>query len=322
MDHSDTTEKQILLFDLIKKIKKKYQVAVSSHVPLPDWIVRECDYFIFDKKNLLLYDSHLKHYKNFNTQGFYIEYKPIENISAHVISILRLIYMVNSSLKSMGYKIVHQIEYDCKMINFDELEENKSRLNEYDVVGYVENIYENSLENPVWIHGVCQTINLESFNQTDLSYDEKYLIKKLEECFNERPDYCQEKLITRTIYSNKKLFFKKLENVKKSIEYNLFTSQKNIWNSENSYSIFFKDNRFYLFFENNGSHELQKIKIILDDHIVRNYEVLPFNWLLFDLEYIPQNSVHVILNDSYIKKFNLTLNSDLSFLNSTNIFFK
>jgi hypothetical protein len=76
VDYSNTLEKQINLLNLIKGINREvYDVCVSSHCVLPEWIIELCDYYFYDKENEVINDSFLKSYYYFNTDKFHITYK-------------------------------------------------------------------------------------------------------------------------------------------------------------------------------------------------------------------------------------------------------
>ena len=73
VDYSNTLEKQINLLNLIKSINREiYDVCISSHCILPEWIIELCDYYFYDKNNDLLYEPF---YKNLDiTQMKYLKF--------------------------------------------------------------------------------------------------------------------------------------------------------------------------------------------------------------------------------------------------------
>ena len=315
MDYSNTVEKQINLYKLIKKIKEKYPVVVSSHFPLPDWLTKECDFYFFDQKNLLIYDYNIKNNKFYSTDNFHIEYKPYDTVSAHIVAITRLVLLVNSAMKSMGYDIIHQIEYDCEILNFEEFEKNSELSKTNDVVCYLETVYQNKIENPIWYHGVYQTLNLNSFDYTEFIYDEEKIIKTLYESFY-GGGFFQEKMTNMLFYENKKVHVKHLEEVKKSIKYNFFTIGHSVWEIENSYSFFIKDGKYSLFVDN-STFEVYEFKIIYDGIEVENYTVFPKTWFLTSTNKSPKSKVEIIINEKYSKKFNLKNEYDVGLLYAT-----
>ena len=50
----------------------------------------------------------------------------------------------NWHVKILNYDIIHQIDYDCNIINFDEFEQNSELLETNDIVLYIERINENN----------------------------------------------------------------------------------------------------------------------------------------------------------------------------------
>lgn len=320
LDYSDTVEKQINLYRLIKKIKEKYPVVVSSHAILPEWILKECDFYFFDRKNLLIFDDVIKNNKYFLSDSFYVEYKPYNSVSAHIVSILRLILFVNSSMKTMGYDVIHQIEYDCKLENFIQFEENLKLIGDYDLVLYLESVHENSFENPLWFHGVYQTINLKSFKYEEFIYDELKIKDILYDTFKERKEYFQEKVTKKLLYENKKIYIKHLEDVKQSITFDLFTISNIIWDIDNCYSIFYNENKLYLFVDNTKSNESYELKLLIDNKVIEFFNIFGRTWLLVPIKNTPSHMIEIIFNERYVKKFDMKNQNDISLLKST--FFK
>ena len=139
VDYSNTLEKQINLLNLIKDINREvYDVCVSSHCILPEWIIELCDYYFYDKNNDLLYDPFLQEFRYHINEVFEIWYKSIQVKSTWILAILRLNLSTFTFLKSLGYKVVHTMEYDINIKNFDELKDNSILLKNHDLVAYIE----------------------------------------------------------------------------------------------------------------------------------------------------------------------------------------
>ena len=266
IDYSNTLEKQINLLNLIKDINREvYDVCVSSHCVLPEWIIELCDYYFYDKENEVINTPLMKSYYYFNTDKIHITYKPWFIPSAYIIPIFRLILSTYSFLKILGYKIVHTIEYDCEILNYNEFKNNSLLLDEYDIVGYVEKHNQslnskinNSIENINWIHGNLISINLTKFNFQEFIYDKEKMLDILDKKHNEHYSYCQEKTGWEYIWKSKKT--------------HNFTTTKDMW---------------YLFDLNTPDTSIQ---VIIDGITIKSFNL---NNKL-DIEYI--NSTTIDLN--------------------------
>ena len=326
VDYSNTLEKQINLLNLIKGINREvYDVCVSSHCVLPEWIIELCDYYFYDKNNDLLYDPFLQEFRYYTNEVFEIWYKSIQVKSTWLLAILRLNLPTFTFLKSLGYKVVHTIEYDTKIKNLDELKDNSILLENHDVVAYIHpnKTLGNTFENPLWIHGCFLSLNLSSFKFNEFNFDRDVLIKILYTHSSSNVSCAQEKTAFDYIWKSKKIYKKPLEKALNSFNLNLVTSNNSEFSKpQNNLSIFKKDNQIYLYFNNTNSLETHNIQLIFDNSQIYNYQINPRYWTIQSIKNIPLKSIQLLLNGNTIKTYNMKDKFDIEYLTSTILNFK
>jgi hypothetical protein len=328
IDYSNTLEKQINLLNLVKSINREvYDVCISSHCILPDWIIELCDYYFYDKKNEVLNTPFMKALWYFNSTQINVEYLPYNSPSSYVDAILRLFLSSLSFLKSLGYKKIHKIEYDCKILNNKEFKNNSILLDKYDLVGYLESHnhqtnlnLSNSIQNPNWINGNLISLNLSNFNFNEFIYNKSKIHQILTEKNNEHYSYCQEKTSWEYLWKNKNTYLKPLINVKNSLDNGLIINYQQIRNKiENNIAIYINPNNQYQLWVN--SQLDHNIQVIIDAQKVHNFMPKSKIWYLFDIG-TPQKSIEILVDGITIKTLNLKNNEDLKYINSTKITLK
>ena len=330
VDYSNTLEKQINLLNLIKGINREvYDVCVSSHCVLPEWIIELCDYYFYDKNNDLLYDPFIKPFKYYQSNTFNIKYKPINNKSAHILAILRLNYSTLTFLKSLGYNKIHKIEYDTKIKNLDEFKNNSQLLDTYDAVLYFQETFNNSINNPLWASGSLFSFKLFSFSFKELSYDRQKILDilyiKNNETFMTHMDpgaYSQEKTAYELFWKNKNTYKKPSTQLDLCFTTDLYSSVDSSFSDmSNNISIFKKDEKIW-FYLNNLSNKTSYTQLIFDNYKIYNYSTLPFYWNLQSIKHIPIENIQLIHNGKTIKTYNMKDKFDIEYLTSTELNFK
>jgi len=125
-----------LLRNLVKSVKNdEYEIMVISHTPIPNDIIRDIDYFIFDKKNPLLFDIKDKPSSFFEHPNFIIQSTEIKKYN-HSLAFIRLLKLGLTTAKNLKYEKVHFFEYDSLINSFLEIQENSNLLDSTGVVCY------------------------------------------------------------------------------------------------------------------------------------------------------------------------------------------
>ena len=131
----DLNRKNILLEALKSIDKTKFDIMISSHSSIPEEAFEYCDFFIFDKKNTLLFDNEHKLTFWFSCDAFKVfttEYKDYN----HIIAAGSLTINGLSAAKEFGYNKVHWFDYDTIFVDDSELVENSILLDSYSIIWY------------------------------------------------------------------------------------------------------------------------------------------------------------------------------------------
>lgn len=312
LDHSNTEEKKQNTINLVKKIKKNYEVALATHIFFDDYLIQNLDYFFYDKKNELSYNINLKPYWFYLTDNFKLKYKPFKFSSLHITAILRMLFPSLNYLKNLGYDIVHVIEYDTIIKNFKIFEKNTYELKKgYDFLGFQKNYVDGRYTQT----GEIFSLLLNNISQELLTYDfntiEEYFIKQEYETQLIQEFYFFDNFV-------KKLKFKLLDHdlMNESCKYNTQSITDEITEIENRICIYEYQGEFFLFVSN-ITDSIQQINVIVDKLIEHPFQIQPYCWIyrnltnkknsVFDLYVNGEHLITIDNNSEYIKsaKFEL-----------------
>lgn len=134
LSHADTEDKIEILIESINSIKKQnYDILISSHINIPDYINDMVDYFIYDKENELINDDISQIFIWMKAVGYEHHY-PIKNY--HAYAVLELIKNASFFAESKGYENVHFINYDYVINDENILLEHNKLLVDNDIISY------------------------------------------------------------------------------------------------------------------------------------------------------------------------------------------
>ena len=140
--YADTDEKIRTLDNLILFLKKHNKtILLSSHLTVPSFIIKNVDYFIYDKENKMITDK--KYFGYVYYQDDFIEiYTRNAGTYNTSLAVLRIISNGVVLSKSLGYNVIHYMEYDTELNDISEINENFEILNKNEIssIGYKENI--------------------------------------------------------------------------------------------------------------------------------------------------------------------------------------
>ncbi len=116
------------LVNQLQKFKNKYDIMVVSHTTIPLDIQENLDLCLYDKKNELLTDWDLINQPWFSPgNGRKIQSGLLTGRNTH-LAIWRMFILSFSMCKNIGYKKIHQIEYDCEIKNDLNFNDNSNLL--------------------------------------------------------------------------------------------------------------------------------------------------------------------------------------------------
>jgi hypothetical protein len=185
--HCPDFERQEILnkcIDYLQPVRNDFDILISSHVLIPDFISNKVDYIFYDKNNELLYDSKYQNKPYFTPGGtnLYIQSIYVNEFNTY-LAVYRLLISGFGFAKVMGYSKAHYIEYDVHLKNTNELYENSKLLDNYGVVLYKGQLNKN-LYMSQFSHGFFQSVDIENLDDTFLYYNKEKLLSLLENSGN------------------------------------------------------------------------------------------------------------------------------------------
>lgn len=297
------------LRNLVNSIKNSgnFDILISSHSALPPDIVESVDYFFYDSKNILLTDFDLRSAAWFD---------PIDGNGA-ITSIFvgfhsthlaawRLVIFGNKIARSLGYNIIHHLEYDTEIEHLSELSENSKLLESNDAVIYT--INDENHNKGLFLGSFC-SYRSDTLASMLLDYDEEAILNMIR---NTNIKTC-ETFFKNLLTINKTFFEKKIKNFKiDGIQFALsknkaeypawcvpFYETKNqklnfiIWNSENFKNL--------------------NIKLVYNNIKIYNFiDVKPNEWRLIELgNYDESEELIVLVNNKVRDVYDFTKIKDI-----------
>jgi hypothetical protein len=131
------TKRQELLRDLVNDIKNKnYDIMLTSHSYIPKDIFDNVNYVFYDKDNFLLTDIKHKTGVFYSNPSFLINTTEMNEYN-HAASAFKLLTLGLTNAKNLGYEKIHMFEYDSRILQTIEIENNSKLLDEYNSVYYL-----------------------------------------------------------------------------------------------------------------------------------------------------------------------------------------
>ena len=128
------------LVNQLYEFSDEIDIMVISHSPIPIDIQDKVNLYLFDEKNEILTEWDLINQPWFNPgDDRRIQSGLLTGRNTH-LAIWRMIILGFSLAKNIGYKKVHQIEYDSEIANIKDLRENSRDLDKFKTIYYVDNV--------------------------------------------------------------------------------------------------------------------------------------------------------------------------------------
>jgi hypothetical protein len=137
--HCDTKEKKEILLTLLQDLqnfKSKFDILLTSHVPIDHIFYPYIDYVFFDKNNTLLTDLDYRQNSWFQPFDNYVIWSSYTEKANTLAAIWDMIVPSISIAKTLGYEKIHCIEYDSRVFSDAELVDNDKLLDKYDYIVY------------------------------------------------------------------------------------------------------------------------------------------------------------------------------------------
>jgi len=271
-------EQQIQLRNLVYKIKEEGRnVLLVSHTHTPDDIVKQCDYYFYDKDNLLI-DA----WKTVGNWYWYSgdlsmnTYFSLFNYSNYSVPALKLMFHGLLLGKELGYNKAHFLVYDTEILNFTVFDKNNLLLDEYDAIAY--NIREDFNPMPA---GYYIAFNLDGYSYDDLRFDQNRLVEELSASDEGN---IGEISMMKNFLSSKRFSFDPISKLDSdSIRVNLSHTSDSTYLAKNVIAcacvreVSGIEDGVIFFINNNGGMDI-KIEILLNDSKWVAVTANPFEW--------------------------------------------
>lgn len=293
-----------MLRNFVNSINKTlFDIMVVSHSSIPEDIIDDINYFVYDSENILLTDIEYKYEMYYSSPNFNVlstENRPFN----HTLAALKLVTLGLSTARNEGYKKVHCIEYDTELKSDQEFIDNSKLLDKYNLVYYKTDYVPSLISFPV-------SFNIDKINNQWFEFDKEFLKKWItKDPYKTIENY--ELLLINKEKSYSKFYTKLKEN---GIIINLhYSGGEDVWVTP----VVNEDNQLLLFLWNK-SNTLQvkdipiyNVKTIINETEYSNLDIPLNHWYLKSLgNFDDINNLTIIRNGKRIVDYDFTkINKD------------
>lgn len=297
--HCPDEEREKLLYQCVESVqglKNDFDVMVSSHTHIPEYISNLVDYVFYDKNNELITDHDYLNKPWFSPlDNITINSSLVTNYSTYLAAYRIFIGSLGLS-KVMGYKKVHWIEYDSNIKDYSEIYDNEKLINDYSAIQYKKE-YRNYEDNLEWGYGCFQAINIEKIEKHLLFYDKKYLLEMLS-----KSNHKTNEKITQDLYTmNGGLVLFKNFDILTYSENKFNLSTKTEKDSLDYWAVPFFDTLDesvkFVVWNNKDIGNINVIVIVNDNEIFNFFNISKYKWEIKKIGELTEiNSITTIIN--------------------------
>jgi hypothetical protein len=319
LSHTPSFEKQQMLRSLVHSINKQgKQVMLVSHTQIPKDIEDMCDYTIFDRENKLIYDptSQFWSYSVLANKRF-----DFINLTSAItiLPVCKLLFGGMSYLKTLGYDIVHLLEYDCELNDFTHFNDALGTITrgEYDLVGFKP---ERDYEEKHLLLPISFNIKKISFDQ--LIYDENYLLSEYKRRYCNRLFPVTEGLIYDMLWSKLNIKIENGDEVKATMKIN---QNYTLVAPTNKYCLHTINGVLHLTHENLNKLDGNIIDLIVIDKAKNSKTktfITPYYncvWVNLEVNYADAVHIKIFVNNTLFRELDLTNPNDRFYIDSTKV---
>lgn len=309
--YCDTKEKQQVLTNLVKqfsKHRKKFDIMIISHLPIPTHVCEEVNYVFYDQKNELLYDWDMRSTPWFDPNNE----RPIlscftGNFNTH-LAIWRMIILGNVIAKNLGYIKCHHLEYDCDIKDFSQFYDNSELLDNVDAVTYTKIV---DTVDPI-LFGTYQCYRLDRLHQDLLTLNENKIKNEIRESVDKSP----ERMLYDLLNHQKNVITK---NKRQLEEYgnNFGLSHSKVSDGNTAWCLPYYDKLngmlgFVIWNMEEGRGEIEVQVIYNDERVIDFGKVQPQHWRLIEIDpFENATKMVVMLNNKIRNIFDFTKDGEL-----------
>ena len=169
-----TEEQEKMLERCVDSVLKcEKHVALISHTHIPIHIQKKCQYYVYDYNNEISDDYNLLGFNYFQFGNQRIQSR-FFNKYFYGFAIYRMFSIASQIAINFGYENIHQIEYDCVLLDNELINENNKLLQEYDSVVYTNNGKEDG-----FLFGSFKSFRVSSLPEKFKNYDKDFIQEEM-----------------------------------------------------------------------------------------------------------------------------------------------
>jgi hypothetical protein len=262
--HCPTEEQERALERCVDSVLKcEKHVALISHTHVPIHIQKKCQFYVYDYNNEISDDYNLLGHNHFRFGNQRIQSR-FFNKYFYGFAIYRMFSIVSQIAINFGYKNIHQIEYDCELLDNKLINEHSKLLEEYDSVIYTDNGKEDG-----FLFGSFKSFRVSSLPDKFKNYDKDFIQEEMEITNPTQLEFLTKKLF---VNSGKVLFQNEPSKDK-------FKRGDRVLNRNLHYTLFYNpsDKTLNIFY-NSIIDSSEDIVIIVNKTRVINLTTKPYHW--------------------------------------------
>lgn len=244
-------------------LKCEKHVALISHTHVSIHIQKKCQFYVYDYNNEISDDYNLLGHNHFRFGNQRIQSR-FFNKYFYGFAIYRMFSIASQIAINFGYKNIHQIEYDCELLDNELINEHSKLLEEYDSVIYTDNGKEDG-----FLFGSFKSFRVSSLPDKFKNYDKDFIQEEMEITNPKQLEFLTKKLF---INSGKVLFQNEPSKDK-------FKRGDRVLNRNLHYTLYYNslDKTLNIFY--NSIIDLSEdIVIIVNKTRVINLTTKPYHW--------------------------------------------
>jgi hypothetical protein len=262
--HCPTEEQERALERCVDSVLKcEKHVALISHTHVPIHIQKKCQFYVYDYNNEISDDYNLLGYNHFRFGNQRIQSR-FFNKYFYGFAIYRMFSIASQIAINFGYKNIHQIEYDCELLDNELVNEHSKLLEEYDSVIYTDNGKEDG-----FLFGSFKSFRVSSLPDKFKNYDKDFIQEEMKITNPIQLEFLTKKLF---VNSGKVLFQNEPSKDK-------FKRGDRVLNRNLHYTLYYNpsDKTLNIFY-NSILNSSEDIVIIVNKTHIINLTTKPYHW--------------------------------------------
>lgn len=225
-------EREVLLYNCVKSlegIKKNFDILITSHSYIPEYIAEKVEYIFYDKDNDILTDLDYINQPWFSPyDGKVVHSTYVSQGYSTYLSVYRNFISALGIAKIYKYKKAHYLEYDSVINDYTDLYENSKLLDKFDNI-LVKKVWRDYEQNIDSIFGFFVSVNIKNLDKVFLEFDREKLLNILSTSIRKANEDITENILSK---KNRKTYYKDYDQVINTD--NLYTLSDTITNAQYS----------------------------------------------------------------------------------------